>query len=149
MEVPRHNAGRSPTRSVSLAVVLAALVACAGPQGTTAPNTQELSVDSLVLAPGQEALVQTLRLSFLRVAQDSRCPVDAVCVWQGDAAVTIALGLGTGPVYPFTLHTTEGTSTAEFGGYRVTLLGLLPDPLAGVGIPQEAYEAGFRVETPD
>lgn len=149
MQETRHHAGRSRTRSTGLAVILAALAACAGADDTTAPSTQELSADSLVLAPGQEVFVQTLRLSFVRVPEDSRCPIDAVCIWQGDAAVTIALGLGTGPNYPFTLHTAEGPATAAFGGYRVTLLGLLPDPRAGSDIPPETYRAGFLVETPD
>jgi len=135
---------------LALALVLGGLTACAGGPGDAGePNTQQLPVDSLVLAPGQDVIVETLRLSFLSVGEDSRCPTDVVCAWQGNAAVEIALGLGMGPSHPFTLNTADGAASAVFGGYRVTLLGLRPTPRAGVGIRQEAYRASFRVEAVD
>lgn len=133
-------------RCLALPVVLMAL-ACAdeGPSGPL-PAVQEVLADSLELAPGQEVLVGIFRLSFLEVSSDSRCPVDAVCVWQGNAAVEIAVGVGEGPSHPRTLDTADGIPTVDFSGFRVTLLDLRPVPHAGVPIPAGDYRARFRVE---
>jgi hypothetical protein len=138
------------TQSVVRLTVMAlvfAVAACDGAPGDAGdPSIQQLPVDSIVLAPGQDVRVQLLRLSFLDVTGDSRCPIDVVCIWQGNAAVEIALGLGMGASHPVVLNTAEGTPSVELWGYRVTLLALLPAPRSGIRIPPEAYRAIFRVD---
>jgi hypothetical protein len=109
------------------------------------PAAQQVLADSIRMAPGDVVVVRQLRLTFLEVSEDSRCPIDAACVWQGNAAVQIAVGLGRGVALPRTLNTSEALYL-DFGGYRVTLLELLPAPRAGVSIPPEDYRAVFRVE---
>jgi len=110
------------------------------------PSAQEGLADSLVLAPGDEVDVGLLRLAFQAVSSDSRCPVDAVCIWQGNAAIEITVSLGDGPGHPETLDTSDGTPSVDFDGFRITLLAVLPLPHAGVAIPQGDYRAAFRVE---
>jgi hypothetical protein len=133
-------------------LVLAALTpllgaACADQvPGGPAPAAQEVLADSLVMAPGDAVVVGHLWLAFLEVAEDSRCPIDVVCVWQGNAAVQIAVGLGRGPGVPRTLNTSEPDVPVEFGGYRVTLLQVRPAPQAGVPILSEDYRAVFQIE---
>ncbi len=136
---------RSCTRPGAFLIALG-LAACAnGPTDPEQPNTQQQVLDSLVLAPGQETLVQTLRLSFLNVSADSRCAIDVVCVWQGNAAVEVALAVGTGPSQPFTLNTAEGRPTAVFAGYQVTLVGLLPAARSDRQIRPADYRASLLV----
>lgn len=133
-------------RSTPFILALGLVTACADdPTGTNPPNTQQGLQDSLVLAPGQETFVRTLRLSFLSVSADSRCPIDATCIWQGNAAVEIALGVGMGPSHPVTLNTSEGRPTAVFAGYRVTLAALLPAPRSDRQIAPKDYRASFVV----
>jgi hypothetical protein len=131
-------------------LALGVVAACAaGPGDGGEPDVHRLPLDSLVLAPGQEVRVDLLRMSFQRAGEDSRCPIDVVCVWQGNAAVELALGIGTGPSYPFVLNTANGAPAVEHGGYRVTLLDLAPAPRAGVEIPPDEYRATVRVEAVD
>lgn len=100
-----------------------------------------------VLAIGQEIRVDSLlRLSVTGVPQDSRCALQAMCVWAGDGAVAIAYGLGMGPSYPDTLHTMLDPKDAQFGGYRITLVELAPYPEIPGGIHAEEYRATLRVE---
>lgn len=47
------------------------------------------------LKPGETASIQSagLRVTFVKVASDSRCPADVVCVQAGDAAVDLMVGM--------------------------------------------------------
>ncbi len=137
-----------------LAVVglsLIALAACrAAVDPTGGPDASQIVGDTLVLAPGQEVRVGILGVAFLEVSSDSRCPTDVVCVWAGDAAVEIGLSAGEGPTHPFTLHTLSyPASSVEFGGYRVTLLELAPQPISTRPIPPDGYRAHLQVTRSD
>jgi hypothetical protein len=104
--------------------------------------------DELDVRVGDEASIPgtVVRLGFERVSGDSRCPIGAVCVWEGDAAVEIGLTAGTGPTQAFELHTTLDPRFTDFAGVRVTLVGLAPGPREGQAIDPNDYVARFRVE---
>lgn len=112
---------------------------------TPLPSVQETLADSVQLAPGDQISAGGLLLTFMEATDDSRCPVDVTCIWQGTAMVHITLapaaGAGTAEVLnPF------DRAFVDFSGYRVTLLGLLPVPREGVAIDPQDYRASFRVE---
>ena len=70
-------------------LVTAAVVGCSpstAPEGRSDALLDNGPVE-LTLRAGQEAQAGTsvLRVLFLRVVDDSRCPIDAICVWQGNA----------------------------------------------------------------
>lgn len=67
-----------------------------------------------------------LRVGFERVVDDSRCPPDVDCVWEGDATVRIALsGPGSAPVTPVELHTSaRSPQVVEDAGLSVELVRL-------------------------
>jgi hypothetical protein len=48
---------------------------------------------SFTLAPGQAAEVTgtDTRITFKQVREDSRCPVDVTCVWEGDARIEVVI----------------------------------------------------------
>jgi hypothetical protein len=101
----------------------------------------------IVLSVGVEVRVDSLlRLGFVGVPADSRCPASVVCVWAGDGAAEIAYGLGMGPSYPDTLHTTIDPRTAEFAGYLITLLDLMPYPSTPGPIALDEYAVRLRIE---
>jgi len=101
----------------------------------------------LVLAPGVEVspFGDPFRVTFLAVANDSRCPIDAMCVWQGNAAVEIGVRLGMGPTIPDTLHTAATPKDAIWWGYRITLVALDPVPRAATPVPPGDYRATVKV----
>src|SRR5215207_4308110 len=79
-----------------------------------------------------------LGVEFSGVLSDSRCPMNAVCVWQGDAAVRLGLALG-GQRADTTLHSTLEPRAIVFGGYDVGFVHLEPYPLADQKPDSSAY----------
>jgi hypothetical protein len=103
----------------------------------------------IVLQAGQEIQLRgtPLRIAFLRVIGDSRCPRDVVCVWAGNGAVELGLSLGKGPQQRFTLNTSVGAREAVLADFRVRLVELRPEPVSSSPTPPEDYAVRLRLET--
>jgi hypothetical protein len=100
--------------------------------------------------PGQGLAVGALTLAFAGVENDSRCPVDVVCVWAGDATVQFTIGFTNrdimAPVRLLELHTGSGPRSASGYGYLVILTRLDPEPRAGMTIKPGDYRATVEVQ---
>lgn len=62
---------------------------------------------------------------------DSRCPIDAVCIWEGDGVASFKLtDLSTGKTQTLELHTNQGvgSDTVKLAGITVKMLELYPYP---------------------
>ena len=122
-----------------------AMAACgnkvATPSGEKIPLGREFT-----LAPGQSAVVDDdLRLTLKSVTDDSRCPVDVTCVWEGDAKVAVEVITPT-PRAEHELHTTGREShEAKHGAYRITLVKLEPARRSTTTISASDYRATFVV----
>ena len=122
-----------------------AMAACGNkvstPSGEKVPLGREFT-----LAPGQSAVVEDdVRLTLKSVADDSRCPVDVTCVWEGDAKVSVEILTPT-PRSEHELHTSSRFDReATHGAYRVTLVKLEPAPRSTATISQGDYRATFVV----
>ena len=69
-------------------------------------------------------------LMYVKKTDDSRCPMDATCIWQGDAAVKIKYESRI-ESREFTLHTNETSSTPTsvvLNGLRIQLVHVMPYP---------------------
>ncbi|HKG90652.1 MAG TPA: hypothetical protein VKA84_02100, partial [Gemmatimonadaceae bacterium] len=103
------------------------------------------------LAFGQSAdLTGTnLRLTFTRVAGDSRCPTDVQCVWEGDAEIAVRIDRGGTPAGTAELHTSAGGGglrEVDYDGHLVIALqSLAPAPRSGHPIPDAGYVATLLV----
>jgi len=75
---------------------------------------------------------------------DSRCPINAMCVWAGNGAVTFTLFVNGNPSI-LTLNTTLEPKVISSQGYKVTLLELLPYP-GSVNYNYDNYYASVRIE---
>lgn len=130
-----------------LAVVLAACSSSTAPEGSPVAALAGGSVE-LTLRPGQEAQAggSVLRVLFVRVVEDSRCPIDAICVWQGNAGVELGLTLGTGPTVPHVVNSTVEPRSATVGAFTVTLLEVAPAPTSQGPIDPDSYAIKVRVE---
>lgn len=134
--------------------VVMGLLALAGAcSESTSPEEQRF--DALVATPteltlrvGEEKAIggSVLKLSFGRVLEDSRCPIDAICVWEGNAAVEMGIRAGMGPTIPLRLNTTLEPHAAAWNGVLVTLLEVAPAPKASEPTRPDAYSVKVRVE---
>ena len=115
------------------------LVAC--DDDPTGPKPGE----SFTLEVGERATLDAVHTSvrFLAVAEDSRCPSQAQCVWAGDGAVVLEIAPATGDAAEDTLHTNlgSGPGAVVLAGYELTLLGLDPYPDTPGAIGPDEYTA--------
>ena len=93
---------------------------------------------------GQTAAVSGtgVRVTFLRVEQDSRCPVDVTCIRAGDATVVLRVeGRGGASEEISLLIGVEETpkSTAQAHGLAFTALVLAPAPISTQTLTQADY----------
>jgi len=129
-------------RPLLLAFFLLVLAGCdeslAGP---TVPLDKEF-----VLAPGESAVVEEISIRFVRVANDSRCPADAVCVWGGDAQVQISV-LSSQRSQDYDLHTGD-MKPVTHDPYTIHLIKVEPYPFSSRTIEPEEYRVTLKVTRP-
>ena len=73
---------------------------------------------------------ENVSLCLDEVVNDSRCPIAAVCVWQGVATVRFNMSIDDKP-YTFVLATTKTgnvDTVTTVQRYKITLLNVLPYP---------------------
>jgi len=129
---------------IAAAVCLLLTSACddKSPTGPMVPLERQFT-----LAPGQAATVEgsPVRVLFLRVSGDSRCPADALCIQGGDALVHIRTesnGAGT----DYELHTGDSArARVSHAGFLIELASLEPYPFSSRTIRPEDYRATFVV----
>ena len=88
------------------------------------------------------------RLKFEAVNGDSRCPIDANCVWAGDATVAISLSRSGTAAETRELHTQASGSQIVYGDYVIQLTALAPSPRSSQQIRAADYVATLVVTTP-
>lgn len=128
-------------------LLLLFLAACGGEAAEVKANLdQEFS-----LAIGQSASIQgeELKLKFLEVINDSRCPEHVMCVWQGQASCLVEITY-IESVQKVTLTQpglTEEPSQIDFNDYLIEF-NLTPYPEAGKGIKDSDYRLQLVVTKP-
>lgn len=109
------------------------------PPVSTAPGpTTEDTVLVGRIALGETVTVGTETVRFDGVAEDSRCPQNVTCVWEGRARVRLVVG---GSPVVFTVGSAEATAPLRVGDrtFDVTALDPFPgSPEAESGTPPSA-----------
>jgi len=130
--------------NVFLVTALIAIAACA-------PEVDAKTVslgDSFSLAIGQSASIdgEDLAIKFIDIIADSRCPLDVVCIWQGEVACLVEITYsGTGQQKVLTYPgLTQEPSEAQFGSYQFTF-SVDPYPEAGKEIEKSEYRLNLLV----
>jgi len=140
-------------RRKTLGVLGALLLALAGCDEATGP--EEARQDAVLTASqemtlryGEEKAIgqSVVHLSFGQVVEDSRCPIDAMCVWAGNAMVEIGIRAGMGPTYALRLGTNLEPRWTVWNGIRITLLEVQPAPRAAEPTKPEDYSVKVRLE---
>jgi hypothetical protein len=125
-------------------LALASLVmwsACSGPSAPTVRLNEEF-----VLQRGEVAAIGDtgIRIRFVGVEGDSRCPADVVCIQGGDAIVRIEVKSASDPVTPYDLHT-GNLRPVVHGSLTIALVQLSPYPFSTRPIQPGEYRATLRV----
>lgn len=122
-----------------------AMAACGNKVGTPSGEKVPLGQE-FTLAVGQSAVVEeNVRLTLKSVTDDSRCPVDVTCVWEGDAKVSVDVLTPT-PREEHELHTSgRFDREAKHGAYQIKLVRLEPAPRSTAPPSSSDYRATFVV----
>jgi hypothetical protein len=111
------------------------------------PSVPSAPIDvPFMTAPGETTAIKdtSIRIRFVGVSSDSRCPADALCIQAGDALVRIeVLSAGRG-AKGYDLHTSDMRPVVD-DGLTIRLVQLEPYPLAGRTIARNEYRATLRV----
>ncbi len=122
------------------------LAAACGASDVTGPGRRVALGQSFELRVGESASLgdELLVIGFTAVTSDSRCPIDVVCVWAGEA--TLRLTLRRLPHAAEVVEvTTPGTPEASYHGYTIEVRMLLPAPRAAAPTDPGAYVATLIV----
>jgi hypothetical protein len=111
-------------RHLTAALLVSALAACSSNSTsdvtTPSQNSQTVAQQELghafSMKIGESITVGELRLTFRSVEGDSRCPIDAACVWAGDGEIALRIEQGTKAAVA-SLHTTLEPKKTEWNGY--------------------------------
>jgi hypothetical protein len=127
-------------RAAALLICLLFVTSCdeKSPVGPTVALNERFT-----LSPGEVAVIEDadLRVQFVRVTGDSRCPADAVCIQGGDALVQV-LASGGDDSTLLDLHTGDNRqASAVHQGVRIALVELQPYPFSSRTIAPEEYRA--------
>ncbi|MBI2144612.1 hypothetical protein HYU17_05730 [Candidatus Woesearchaeota archaeon] len=89
-----------------------------------------------------------IKVRFIGVSEDSRCPADVQCVWEGQAAVIVELAKDDESLGNFRLENRAGfddLAIQAFSGHFVKLLKVEPYPTSKQRIKQQDYVIGLIV----
>jgi hypothetical protein len=135
------------TRILTVVSMLCATVGAGCASSPARPTSLPLG-QPFDLRVGASAPVEgALTVTFTRVLSDSRCPMDALCVWAGEAIVAVSVSHRTAGPAERELRTEAPGSEASFLNYSIRLITLQPFPRSDRTIRQEDYLATFTVTT--
>jgi hypothetical protein len=86
-----------------------------------------------------------LRIRFIELLDDSRCPTDTTCVWAGNAKVRIDVRSVGGNTRTFELNTALEPNVVKFGDYEIRLADVTPHPRSNISINRNGYVAKFVI----
>ena len=100
------------------------------------------------LGIGQTANIEgeKLVIKFKAVLEDSRCPVNVVCVWAGNGKVELEVHDIDGQNKTVILNTEEEPGSVTLKGHKLTLISLNPPRVDGVSISPGDYSVKLLVE---
>lgn len=143
----RHAQGPLNFANLNSMLRLAAILSCLALAGCGAvpaqqPPTVELGAE-VTLAPGEGVAVNNarLKLRFLGVSEDSRCPRDVNCVWAGEVKIQLEIYA----ISQSRVELLEGGSTV-IGQNRVTLVRVAPEPASTAKIVAQDYRATLKID---
>jgi len=141
---------RGGSRLLGLTLPILIAMGCTESTGPGSDRQDALipAAQEMTLRVGEEKAVanSVVRVAFGQVVEDSRCPIDAMCVWAGNAMVELGIRAGMGPTQALRINTTLEPRSTVWNGIRISLLELQPAPRAAEPIKADAYQVKVRLE---
>ena len=114
------------------------LVGMFGPGAEARPQAGK----SVSVRIGQERSAgrANVRIKFVEMIEDSRCPRDVECIQAGNASVRVRVTRN-GRSETMVLNTNKHGEKAVFAGYEFSLTALTPEPRSNIRINRNGYVA--------
>lgn len=104
--------------------------------GAQVVETLKVSVGRQVADAGRR-----LRIAFVAVREDSRCPVDVQCIQAGNARIRLRLNHARERTRVIELNTDAEPREVTYANYTIKLMNLAPRPVADRPTRPRAYVA--------
>ena len=108
-------------------------------------KTQAIETVSVKIKTEKRSPKSGLKIRFLNLTEDSRCPTDTNCIWAGNAKIILRVSKN-GQAKEIEMHTNGPNHSVDFNGYRLTLIKLTPVPRSNIRINRNGYVATLKVE---
>lgn len=116
-------------------------VASADPANVLIDKEFSLGIDQTASIKGEKLVIK-----FKAVLEDSRCPVNVVCVWAGNGKVEFEIHDIDGQNKTVILNTEEEPRFTLLKGHKLILISLNPPRIDGVSNSPGDYSVTLRVE---
>lgn len=107
-----------------------------------AQNSRELK---LRVGQSKTEARSKIKVKFLAVVEDSRCPEGTNCIWAGNAKIKIQVSKNRMAPKTFELNTNLAEKTVVFEGFEIAFKDLVPYPKAGSQTKPQGYSASIAV----
>ena len=85
-------------------------------------------------------------IKFIKVLEDSRCPVDVTCVWAGIVKTEFEIVDSARKKTSIFLNTGIKSNKLSLQGYTLQLISIFPPKVEGVSISPEQYQVKLRIK---
>ncbi len=99
----------------------------------------------LRLAQEKSAPRTAIKIKFLSVIEDSRCPEGVNCIWAGVAKIKIQLRKAGKSAQMFELNTNQMDKSINFEGHQIKLAAVTPYPKSGTATNASSYSATLTI----
>lgn len=132
-----------------LVAIICLSMSCGTEEINAAWQPGESASDTLSIRIGRSIVATTgEKLTFEKLVHDSRCPANAMCVWQGMVTVEMSVQVGDNKK-TFSLSADPGNPEAIEAtvlGYKVTLVHVWPYPGTTIGeVKPDDYVVGVTM----
>ena len=115
--------------------------ASAGPVKALIDKEFSLGISQTASIEGEKLVIK-----FKAVLEDSRCPINVVCVWAGNGKVEFEILDIDGQNKTVILNTEEEPRAVTLKGHKLKLISLNPPRIDGVSISSGDYSVTLLVE---
>jgi len=104
--------------------------------------------ETITVNSGKQAAAKKskLKVKFISVTEDSRCPEGAQCIWAGNAKVQVEISVPNGEKKTFEFNTGTGPKGDQIDGWAVTLESLSRNLNSNEPSGPKKYIAKFTIE---